>query len=558
MPVSFERIPSNIRVPLFYAEMSNREAAYLQMLQPALIIGPMLESGRAEPLEPVLVTDAQQAYGLFGAGSIIADMIASYRRNDNFGTVWAIPQLTPEAATAAALTDTFTGVATAPATMGLYIGGDRYAITVAAGDDAATIAQKIVEAVNAEPFSLVTAALGDGGKASAAPAPAITSPQPNSTQLPPAAGATGGGARATRRAAPRADGSAAVTYTARNRGAIGNELLRTWNFRGVAGGESIPRGVSVTGGNGNGNGNGGNFAGGAGLPDLRPVIAAMGDEEYDFICNPYTDGASLDLLSEELNDVTGRWAWSRQIYGHVFSARMGDLQGLVEFGRTRNDPHASVLGFAHSPTVSWRRAAALCAQAAGSLRNDPPRPLQTLAMVGVMAPKRGYRFRLGDSNTLLYSGVATEMESGGAAAIQRCVTTYRVNVWNQPDPSWLDVQTPATLTYIIRFLRNRILQKFPRHKLADDGTPFGLGQAIVTPRIIRAELVAAYSELIAMGIVENMDAFKQFLIVERDPVDPNRVNVLLPPDLVNQLRIFAMLVEFRLNYSAAATAALAA
>ena len=46
-----------------------------------------------------------------------------------------------------------------------------------------------------------------------------------------------------------------------------------------------------------------------------------------------------------------------------------------------------------------------------------------------------------------------------------------------------------------------------------------------------------------------MDAFKQFLIVERDPIDPNRINVLLPPDLVNQLRIFAMLVEFRLQYS---------
>ena len=46
-----------------------------------------------------------------------------------------------------------------------------------------------------------------------------------------------------------------------------------------------------------------------------------------------------------------------------------------------------------------------------------------------------------------------------------------------------------------------------------------------------------------------MDLFKRFLIVERDQTDPNRVNVLLPPDLVNQLRIFAMLVEFRLQYS---------
>ena len=283
----------------------------------------------------------------------------------------------------------------------------------------------------------------------------------------------------------------------------------------------------------------------------------MADDEYDFISMPYTDSAALDALAEALDDVTGRWAWNRQIYGHAFCARMGTYSQLQAFGVARNDPHVSVLGFAVSPTVSWRRAAALCARAATSLRIDPARPLQTLPLVGALAPRRGDRFGMPQRNTLLYSGVATEMELGGAVAIERCVTTYQRNVWNQPDPSYLDVAALATLIYIIRFLRIRILQKFPRHKLANDGTPFGLGQAIVTPRIIRAELIAAYSELIEQGIAENMEAFKQFLVVERDPNDPNRVNVLLPPDLVNQLRIFAMLVEFRLRYAASATAAAA-
>jgi phage tail sheath gpL-like len=290
---------------------------------------------------------------------------------------------------------------------------------------------------------------------------------------------------------------------------------------------------------------------------LAPIIAAMGDDEYDFIGLAYSDTGTLDAMQEEMNDVTGRWAWSRQIYGHVFTAKMGTPETLVDFGALRNDPHCSVLGFAQSPTASWRHAAALTGQAAGSLRIDPARPLQTLIMVGVQPPPRGQRFKLADNNTLLYSGIATEMESGGAVAIQRCITTYRVNVWNQPDPSWLDVQTPATLAYIIRFLRQRIMQKFGRHKLANDGTPFGFGQAIVTPRIIRAELVAAYSELMTLGVCENIDAFKKYLIVERDPNDPNRVNVLLPPDLINQLRIFAMLVEFRLQYSPTALTAAA-
>ena len=42
--------------------------------------------------------------------------------------------------------------------------------------------------------------------------------------------------------------------------------------------------------------------------------------------------------------------------------------------------------------------------------------------------------------------------------------------------------------------------------------------------------------------------FKAHLIVERDPNNPNRVNVLYPPDLINQLRIFAVLAQFRLQY----------
>jgi hypothetical protein len=48
--------------------------------------------------------------------------------------------------------------------------------------------------------------------------------------------------------------------------------------------------------------------------------------------------------------------------------------------------------------------------------------------------------------------------------------------------------------------------------------------------------------------VENATQYIQHLIVERDPIDPNRVNVLYPPDLINQLRIFAVLNQFRLQY----------
>jgi hypothetical protein len=50
------------------------------------------------------------------------------------------------------------------------------------------------------------------------------------------------------------------------------------------------------------------------------------------------------------------------------------------------------------------------------------------------------------------------------------------------------------------------------------------------------------------GLVEDLTNFKRNLLVERDPNDPNRVNVLYPPDLINQLRTFAVLAQFRLQY----------
>lgn len=59
-----------------------------------------------------------------------------------------------------------------------------------------------------------------------------------------------------------------------------------------------------------------------------------------------------------------------------------------------------------------------------------------------------------------------------------------------------------------------------------------------------AELIALMRELEEKGLVENVETFKEQLIVERNADDRNRVDVLAPPDLVNQFRIFACLTRF--------------
>lgn len=132
--------------------------------------------------------------------------------------------------------------------------------------------------------------------------------------------------------------------------------------------------------------------------------------------------------------------------------------------------------------------------------------------------------------------------------IERAITTYQRNSFGDADNSYLDSATLYTIAYIIGALKTAITSKYARHKLANDGTRYGPGQAIVTPKVIKSELIAQYGKLEALGLVENAELFAKYLVVERNANDVNRIDVLLPPDIVNQLRIFAMQVQFRLQF----------
>ncbi len=154
---------------------------------------------------------------------------------------------------------------------------------------------------------------------------------------------------------------------------------------------------------------------------------------------------------------------------------------------------------------------------------------------GIAPAPAGERFTLTERQSLLTHGIATASYSGGAQRIERGITSYQRNAFDQSDDSYLDSESLHQSAYVISYLKSVITSKYGRHKLANDGTRFGAGQAIVTPNVIRGELMASYYALERLGIVENADAFAQYLVVERSATNPNRLNVLFPPDLVNQL-----------------------
>lgn len=496
MAISFAKIPPNLRVPLAYFEIDNTQAAtQQQQLQLALMLGAVAPGAGLQINTPTLIRSADEARGLCGQGSALAKMAAMWFRNNASVPLYALAAANT-GYTAGTDDITITGTATASGTIYGYIGGRLVRSIVAAGQTGAQIAVNMAAAINADPECGVTAVAALN----------------------------------------------VVTLTAIELGVLGNLTLEI-NYRGPIYGEVTPPGITI---------DAFDLLGGTGSPNLAALLANAGDGLYDFLLCPYALGADLDDVDEWLNDDTGRWSWQQQVYGHAFIPLKGTVATLSTFGNTRNGQHVAIVGIprlAPSPAYEWMTAFA--AQSAGSLIIDPARPVQSLLMNGILAPVDSQRFTVLERQILYFDGIScTYVDASQVVHIDRCITTYQRNVWGAPDNSYLDVETMYTAAYFNRFMRDRILLKFPRHKLANDGTQFGGGQAIVTPSIIKAEMVAAYGQLEAAGLMENAELFRQHLIVERNATDPNRVDVLLPPDFVNQLRIVAGLVQFRLQFAA--------
>jgi phage tail sheath gpL-like len=179
--------------------------------------------------------------------------------------------------------------------------------------------------------------------------------------------------------------------------------------------------------------------------------------------------------------------------------------------------------------------------------DDPARPFQTLAMSRAIPPAETDLFDLTERNLLLFDGISTTRAgAGGVVQLDRIITTYQVSASGAADTAYLDATTMLTLLYLRYSWRVRMQTRYPRHKLANDGTRFGAGQAVITPKIGKGESLAWFRQMESLGLVEGFEQFKADLVVERSTTDPNRLNFLLSPDLINQLIVTAAKISFRL------------
>lgn len=488
MSIAFNQIPIDLRTPGSYVEIdSSRARKGLPRRTPrVLLIGNRqgAAAGAAGALQRLFST--AEIGAKVGAKSVLAQMAATFMAANPSAEVWVIPVADDAGATAATGTVTFTAAATAAGRMAFYIGGRRVTFTVAAGDAVGTLAASLVAAVTAHPDLPVTAAAAAG----------------------------------------------VVTLTARNKGTQGNSIDVRANFNRD---DATPAGVA--------------FAivamsAGATDPSVTAAIGLMGDEPFDAVVVPWTSATNRTALLAEL---TSRWGAERALDGLLFQAMVGSQGTLAAAGAALNSPYETILGMKAPLQPVWELAAAYAAIVLRYGGEDPARPFQTLALPGLTAPAPSDRFSRAERELLLRDGVSTwTADADGQVILERPITTYQTDASGAEDPAYYDVNTLLTISYLRWSLRQRIAARFPRFKLGNDGTNYAPGQAIVTPKVLRAEVIAWFRDLEQAGLVEGVEQFKADLQVERDESDPNRVNAIVPPDLINQFRVFAAQVRFLL------------
>lgn len=511
MPMSFEYIQPDVLLPLFYAEVTSAPEPISPSLKLCLIghmnRGAVYDEGSG--LENTLyILTRTAATDLFGPGSQLEAMYEKARYNAPTAEIWGIacPEDPVDSIRSVGSIQVMhpanalrLGIAT------MYIAGRKLDINIRAGDTAEAIAKRFQDKINKSRFPVR------------------------------ATGATG------------LPGSDTITITAKWAGLTGNQIDLT--FVGPHGRETandpgvrmVRWYLELT-----------QPSGGEGEPEAPTTFAAIGDRPFDIFCmaipGPGAGLGALDAAQDFMDNAAGRWSPTQQLYGHMVCTREDSFANLFAMAETRNDPHMTVLGVQNSIMPPWEWSAALAGVMITHWAAPPElsRPLQTLELRGMyVGADDDSSFDAVERQLLLEQGISTfHVDRDTTCRIDRIRTLRKLNLYGDPDPSWADAITMFQAQYLVRAMRAAITGAFPRAALTteDSGIP-----GFASPGMIKMVIIHEYKRLQRLGLVENANYFSQYLIVERDDVDRNRVNVLMRPDMVNQLRVVAVIVETHLE-----------
>ncbi|HED5569708.1 TPA: phage tail sheath subtilisin-like domain-containing protein [Yersinia enterocolitica] len=304
-----------------------------------------------------------------------------------------------------------------------------------------------------------------------------------------------------------------LTLTAKNKGAAGNDIhLKAQT---TANGTTAVV-VAMTGGEVD--------------PDIAQALAAVIAAGHNVIICPFSTQSALTALRTHLDFVGG----PMEQRGAVAAAGWtGTLAAGTTLASSINSGRIALGWHNDSVRLPAELAAAFGARIASE--EDPARPLNTLTLALDVTDIESRPGRTEQENALHNGLTPFEVGAGDTVQIVRAITTYTRNASGVDDVSLLDLTTIRTLDYVRKACRERIALRFPREKLSTR-----------TPPLVESELYDVLLKLEELEIVEEVEANKAALIVERDSQDSNRLNARIPTDVVNGLHVFAGRIDLYL------------
>ncbi len=487
-------IPTSLLVPGTYVEIDNSRAVEGSLVGPAttVLFGQMTSDGSATSGTYEQILTRESAIEKYGKGSLLAQCFDTWFKGNLGSDVYAVALPDAVGAGKASSTITVTGNATANGTLALYLNGEQVQVGVLSGETPTDVGDSIEEA-----FGTLT----------------------TDADYPMTAAAVSG----------------VVTLTAKNGGTVGNQITVRQNQVST---DSTPAGLSV---------DISTVSGGATDVDVDDFIAAIPDDIINWIISPYNDVTSIGKISDELER---RWTELVQLDGHAVISYGGNAAEAVAFADALNDEHLTIVDSGKdSATPEYLWATAFTAPVAYSaVDGGVTQPFKSLTIGNVYGDTETNKRKFTERQALLAAGVTTHLiERDGNVIIERSVTTYKENPLGSPDISMRNLNTLVTSSYVRQSVINMINTKFSRHKLSDDtGPAVPAGQKVVTPNVMKGELIQLYETWQNLFICTNLPFFKETLSVTINPSDPTRLDIFMRPVYISQFYVASVQLQYRL------------
>ncbi len=274
------------------------------------------------------------------------------------------------------------------------------------------------------------------------------------------------------------------------------------------------------------------MAGGAGNPDVTPVVVAMNLYRATEIVCPFTDSTNLALLEAEL---ATRWLANNMQDGMVVNCIRGTEAAITTFLSARNSPHVHTICVTNDCANPWETAAMAGAAIESSAATDPAAG-PTAKLLGYQGPVQGAGFVLDSMNNLLLKGGSPlNIAADYTGSLLRMVTNYKTSAGGAPDRSMAEMCWIKTMSYWRWFVTTEFMNKYNNmgFKLAQYVAQPIPGQKIMTVDLGQEIMLGLYKNFMDVALMQNMPYYQNKLVVEIDAAN-GKLKILEEPVILTQ------------------------